>query len=115
VPRLDGAALTRLPPDAALAELAARLAAAAFVFDALMLVVGAAWAQDAWGRYWAWDPLETWAFITWVALAIVLHARSTWRLPPTTLAPMLFAVFVLAFLTFFGVPFVSTSPHKGAI
>lgn len=107
--------LSALPADAALAELAARLAAAAFVFDSLMLVVGAAWAQDAWGRYWAWDPLETWAFITWVALAIVLHARSTWRLPPRALAPMLLAVFVLAFLTFFGVPFVSTSPHKGAI
>jgi ABC-type transport system involved in cytochrome c biogenesis permease subunit len=115
LPRLNGAALTRLPLDAALAELAARLAAAAFVFDTLMLVVGAAWAQDAWGRYWAWDPLETWAFITWVALAIVLHARGTWRLPPAALAPMLFVVFVLAFLTFFGVPFVSTSPHKGAI
>jgi ABC-type transport system involved in cytochrome c biogenesis permease subunit len=50
-------------------ELAHRFAAFAFVFDTLMLIVGAVWAQDAWGRYWAWDPLESWAFASWLALA----------------------------------------------
>jgi cytochrome c-type biogenesis protein CcsB len=39
------------------------------------------WAEAAWGRYWGWDPKETWAFITWVAYAAYLHARVTigWR------------------------------------
>jgi ABC-type transport system involved in cytochrome c biogenesis permease subunit len=104
-----------LPTDARLDELAHRAAAAAFVFDTLMLIVGAAWAQDAWGRYWAWDPLETWAFLSWLALAFVLHLRATVRLPPGRLGLLLAAVFVLAFLTFFGVPFVSLAPHKGAV
>jgi hypothetical protein len=52
------------------------------VFDTLMLIVGAVWAQDAWGRYWAWDPLETWAFASWLALAAALHARATLRPAP---------------------------------
>jgi hypothetical protein len=96
-------------------DLAHRFAAFAFVFDTLMLIVGAVWAQDAWGRYWAWDPLESWAFASWVALAAALHARATLRPSPAVFGVMLLGVFVLAFLTFFGVPFISMSPHKGAV
>lgn len=96
-------------------ELAHRFAAFAFVADSLMLIVGAVWAQDAWGRWWAWDPLETWAFLSWLALAAVLHAHATWRPAPRTLAGCLAGVFALAFLTFFGVPFLSTAPHQGAL
>jgi ABC-type transport system involved in cytochrome c biogenesis permease subunit len=45
------------------------------------VIAGAIWAEAAWGRYWGWDPKETWAFITWVAYAAYLHARVTigWR------------------------------------
>ena len=45
------------------------------------VLLGAAWAYDAWGRYWGWDPKETWAFITWVVYAIYLHMRlvTGWR------------------------------------
>jgi ABC-type transport system involved in cytochrome c biogenesis permease subunit len=96
-------------------ELAYRFAAFAFVFQSLMLVAGAAWAQDAWGRYWAWDPLETWSFLTWLALVSWLHARATLRPSPAWSGVGLAAVFALAFLTFFGVPFLSTAPHKGAL
>ena len=85
------------------------------IFETLMLIVGAMWAQDAWGRYWAWDPLETWAFITWLTLAFALHMRFTLKTLPRTGAMMILAVFVLAFLTFFGVPFITTAPHKGAV
>ena len=96
-------------------DLAHRFAAGAFVCHSLMLIVGAVWAQDAWGRYWAWDPLETWAFLTWLALAAALHARITVPAASTVQALWWTGVFVLAFLTFFGVPFLSTSPHKGAV
>jgi ABC-type transport system involved in cytochrome c biogenesis permease subunit len=104
------------PAQAArLDELAHRFSAFAFVFETLMLIVGAAWAQDAWGRYWAWDPLETWAFVSWLALAAVLHARGLLRPSPQAHGLWLAGVFVLAFLTFFGVPFISMAPHKGAL
>jgi len=96
-------------------ELAHRFAAFAFVFETLMLIVGAVWAQDAWGRYWAWDPLESWAFASWLALAAVLHARATLRPSPAVHGLWLAGSFALAFLTFFGVPFISTAPHKGAV
>lgn len=104
-----------LPADRRFDELAHRFAAYAFVFDTLMLIVGAVWAQDAWGRYWAWDPLETWAFVTWVALGMALHARASVRFSPALFGACLVGVFALAFLTFFGVPFISTAPHKGAV
>jgi ABC-type transport system involved in cytochrome c biogenesis permease subunit len=105
----------RLPASERLDDLAYRCMALGFIFESLMLVAGAIWAQDAWGRYWAWDPLETWAFLTWLALGIALHARVTYRLSPRVGAVLVLAVFAVAFLTFFGVPFVSTSAHKGAV
>jgi ABC-type transport system involved in cytochrome c biogenesis permease subunit len=105
----------RLAGDAALDATAWRALQAALVFETLMLIAGAVWAQDAWGRYWAWDPLETWAFMTWLALVGALHWRASARLAPRTGAALVVAVFVLAFLTFFGVPFVSEAPHQGAI
>jgi len=111
---LSGLILARLAAQG-LEELAFRFMAIGFVFETLMLVSGAVWAQDAWGRYWAWDPLETWAFLTWLSLAAFLHARVAFRLGPRASAVMIVGVFVLAFLTFFGVPFISTAAHKGAV
>lgn len=87
----------------------------AFLFHSAMLIAGAVWAQDAWGRYWAWDPLESWAFVTWLLMAFAFHAKATFRLSHVIETAMIIGVFVLAFLTFFGVPFVSIAPHKGAV
>lgn len=104
-----------LPDDARLERLAFRFAVVGFLFETLMLIAGAIWAQDAWGRYWAWDPLETWSFTTWLALGFFIHLRATRPLAPHYAALAIVGVFALAFLTFFGMPFVSTAPHKGAI
>ncbi|MBC7952852.1 MAG: cytochrome c biogenesis protein CcsA [Rhodospirillaceae bacterium] len=114
--RLTGRALfPRLPASSALEEVGFRLVLLAFVFECMMLVAGAAWAQDAWGRYWAWDPLETWAFITWLAVALFLHIRVTFRPRPEISALAVVIIFLIAFATFFGMPFISTAPHKGMI
>ncbi len=107
--------LSRLPTDERLDDLAYRFIALALIFDALMLVAGAIWAQDAWGRYWAWDPLETWSLITWLTLAFSIHLRVTYKPNVVRGAVLIIAVFVLAFLTFFGVPFITTAPHQGAV
>lgn len=96
-------------------ELAWKFMAVAFVFHSLMLIAGAVWAQDAWGRFWAWDSLETWAFTTWLVLGLSLHARVTWKLADWIGWLMIISVFILALLTFFGVPFSSLGPHKGII
>lgn len=90
--------------------------AVAFVMHSFMLVAGAVWAYSAWGRYWAWDPLETWSLLTWLCLGITLHLRVTFRmLPAAWLRLGVVVIFVLAFLTFFGVPFLSPAPHKGVM
>ena len=109
------AKLARLPDDRRLDDLAYRFMALGIIFDTLMLIAGAIWAQDAWGRYWAWDPLETWSFLTWLIMAFALHLRVTLKPSPQRSALFVIAVFVLAFLTFFGVPFITTVPHQGAV
>ena len=70
-----------LPAATALDRLAYRLLAFGFPLWTFGLITGAIWAQEAWGRYWGWDPKETWSFITWVVFAGYLHARATsgWR------------------------------------
>jgi ABC-type transport system involved in cytochrome c biogenesis permease subunit len=107
--------LARLPSDERLDDLAYRFMALAFIFATLMIVAGAIWAQSAWGRYWAWDSIETWAFVTWLTLAFALHLRFTLKTRPQVGAAMIMAVFVLSFLTFLGVPFISNAPHKGVM
>lgn len=92
------------------------LFAMAFICHSCMLIAGAVWAHSAWGRYWDWDPLETWTLITWLAMALLLHVRVTYRqLPPAVGWISVVAIFALAFLTFFGVPFFSMAPHKGVM
>ena len=61
--------------------IAYRFLAFAFPLWTFTVAAGAIWAQYAWGRYWGWDPKETWALVTWVIYACYLHARSTagWR------------------------------------
>lgn len=88
--------------------------ALAFVFESFMLFFGAIWAQDAWGRYWAWDPLETWSFLTWLCVAFTLHFQVRFKKGKLFLW-LILGCFTLAFLTFYGVPFISTAPHQGMI
>jgi cytochrome c-type biogenesis protein CcsB len=73
--------LRRLPDSRRIDVIAYRFLAFAFPLWTFTVVAGAIWAQYAWGRYWGWDPKETWALVTWVIYACYLHARSTagWR------------------------------------
>jgi ABC-type transport system involved in cytochrome c biogenesis permease subunit len=104
-----------MPADEVVDRLAWRVMILALVFDSLMLIAGAVWAQDAWGRYWQWDALETSAFATWLALALGIHLRLTYRIPPWISGAMIIGVFVLAFTTYFGMPYLSPAAHKGMV
>ncbi len=66
-----------LPPAALLDRIAYRVIAFAFPIWTFAVIAGGIWAQEAWGRYWGWDPKETWSFVTWTIFAGYLHARST--------------------------------------
>ena len=71
----------RLPSIEQLDRLTYRTIVFGFPVWTFGVMAGAIWADQAWGRYWGWDPVETWAFITWVLYAAFLHARATagWR------------------------------------
>ena len=105
----------QMPANRVVDRLAWRLMMLALVFDSLMLIAGAVWAQDAWGSYWQWDPLETSAFLTWLFLAIGLHLRLNYRVPFWLSGLMIIGIFVMAFVTYFGAPYVSPAAHKGMI
>jgi cytochrome c-type biogenesis protein CcsB len=67
----------RVPSSQVLDLFSYKLHAFVFPLWTFTVVAGAIWARSAWGRYWGWDPKETWSFITWVGYAAYLHARIT--------------------------------------
>jgi cytochrome c-type biogenesis protein CcsB len=71
----------KLPDAQTLDRIAYRTTVFAFPVFGFGVIFGAIWAEEAWGRYWGWDPKETVSFIAWVVYAAYLHARSTagWR------------------------------------
>jgi cytochrome c-type biogenesis protein CcsB len=76
-----GRIVARLPDAQTLDRIAYRTTVFAFPVFGFGVIFGAIWAEEAWGRYWGWDPKETVSFIAWVVYAAYLHARSTagWR------------------------------------
>ncbi|MCK2199806.1 c-type cytochrome biogenesis protein CcsB [Corynebacterium callunae] len=76
-----GAVAKPLPSAKALDNLAYKSAIWTVPIFGLGVILGAIWAEAAWGRFWGWDPKETVAFITWILYAGYLHARATagWR------------------------------------
>ena len=80
-PSWSAGIMCHLPRSIVLDRLSYRSVLFGFPVWTFGVMAGAIWADHAWGRYWAWDPKETWSFITWVAYAMFLHARATagWR------------------------------------
>jgi len=83
-----------------------RAVALGFPWLTLGILTGAIWAQNAWGRYWGWDPKETWALITWLWALLVLHVRPLRRWRGRPLAVLVVVGFGLVLFTFAGVPWL---------
>ena len=109
-----GGLLSRLPGAAVLDRVAHRTAVFGFPIWTFTVMAGAIWAEAAWGRFWGWDPKETWAFIAWVVYAAYLHARTTagWRGRPAAWVNVVGLVVMIFNLTF--VNMVSTGLHSYA-
>ena len=105
---------SRLPAAEVLDRTAYRLIAFGFPIWTFAVIAGAIWAERAWGRYWGWDPKETWAFISWVLYAGYLHARSTngWRGKPAAIIALVAFASMLA--NYFGVNLWITGLHSYA-
>ena len=74
--RVSGS-LARLPDVDTLDRISFRFHAFAFPLWTFTIAAGSIWAQYAWGRFWNWDPKETWSLVTWIIYAAYLHARTT--------------------------------------
>jgi len=102
----------RLPELKQLDELSYRFVLLGFLFLGMMIVAGSIWANEAWGRYWGWDPIETWSFVGWVVYGIYLHQRLSrgWR--GTKAAWLAVGAMVIVVFALLGVPFAYRSVHS---
>ena len=103
-----------LPSAEAADELGYKAVIFGFPLLALTLILGAYWANYAWGHYWSWDPVETSALVTWLIYAIYLHVRGVlgWR---NKLSGWLLVLgFAGTLFTYFGVSFLVPGLHSYA-
>ncbi len=106
--------MAQVPSAERLQTFTSRLIAFSFPLWTFSVIAGAIWAENAWGRYWGWDPKETWALITWLVYAAYLHARSTagWRGDKASWIAILGLVTFL--INYFGVNIFVNSLHSYA-
>ena len=77
-----------------------------FLFLTIGIITGAVWANSAWGRYWGWDPKETWSLVTWFVYATLLHARMTRGWTGKRIAGLSIVGFLAVLFTYFGVNYL---------
>lgn len=104
-----------LPASYVLDEIGYRSVVLGFPMMALVIILGAVWADQAWGRYWGWDPKETASLVTWLIYGGYLHARTLrgWR--GTRSAVLLMIGFLAVLFTYFGNYFFSGLHSYGGI
>ncbi len=109
-----GAITKRLPSLKVLDDLNYQSLTYGFPLLTLGIITGAIWAEYAWGRYWNWDPKETWSLITWLLYAALLHQRLTvgWR--GRKAAIMAIVGFLAVLFTFLGVNLILPGLHTYA-
>lgn len=95
-------------------ELIYQLSMFGFLFLTVGIITGSVWANSAWGRYWGWDPKETWSLVTWLIYAALLHLRMMrgWR--GTRIAVISIIGFVAVLFTYFGVNYLPGLHSYGA-
>ncbi len=84
-----------------------------FINHAIMLVSGAIWAKNLWGRYWSWDALETWSLISFLVYALFLHTRAFlgWKMKKAAYLAVI--GFIVIAISFWGTQWFAPSPHPG--
>jgi cytochrome c-type biogenesis protein CcsB len=107
--------LDRFPENRVLDELGYQLIMLGFLFLSVGIITGAVWANSAWGRYWGWDPKETWSLITWFIYATLLHARMMRGWHGKRIAFLSMLGFAAVLFTYFGVNLLPGLHSYGAM
>jgi len=103
----NSAFLKLIPRKGILDDLNYQMVAIGFLMLTLGIITGSVWAYSAWGRYWGWDPKETWSLITWFIYAAVLHSRMVRGWTGKKIAIMSIIGFVCVLITYFGVNYLA--------
>jgi len=77
----------------------------------VMIVSGSIWAHSAWGRYWAWDPIELWSLISWLLFVVLIHARITFKLNQRVLAICTIVSALTVVFALWGVHYIYETIH----
>jgi cytochrome c-type biogenesis protein CcsB len=107
--------LSYFPAHHVLDELTYQMVMFGYLFLTIGIITGAVWANSAWGRYWGWDPKETWSLITWLIYSILLHARFMRRWQGSRIAVLSIIGFLAVLFTYFGVNLLPGLHSYGAM
>lgn len=110
-PRVKPQTAERFGSGEELDSAAYRYAGLAFTFWAVGMLTGSIWAYNAWGRYWGWDPVETWSLVTWLVFGLYLHLRRFFAWDGRKAAWLLIVSFGFAVMSLFGTAFLTGSIH----
>lgn len=80
-----------------------------FAFLSLGMLTGAVWAKSAWGHYWAWDPKETWAAITWMTYLVYIHLRLARPMREREALVILLVAFCLLQMCWYGINYLPSA------
>lgn len=101
----------RFPSQEVIDEYSYKFAGFGLIFWTINIAAGSIWAEYSWGRFWGWDPIETWSLITWLMYGLFAHLRLFWKWNGVRSAWMLTAAFILSLFTIFILPFIAQSLH----
>lgn len=107
--RNEGRLLQKFPSREIMDELMMKLILFGFVCQGLMIAAGAIWAHQLWGRYWAWDPIETWSLVCWLVYGLVVHFRLMMGWKGAKIAVMVILALITAIVYFWGIGFLPES------
>ena len=97
----------RFPEPAIMDDLIFRFIIFGFIADTVMIATGSIWAHGLWGRYWGWDPIETWSLVTWLIYGAALHLRITMGWKGRKMAWVAALSIATVIICFFGIGFIS--------
>jgi len=103
---------SQMPSLSILDDLIYKSIAVGFPLLTAGIITGAAWAHNAWGAYWSWDPKETWSLITWFIYAAFLHARFTRGWQGKKAALLSIFGFIAVLFTYLGVNLILSGLHS---
>lgn len=97
----------KVPEEKFLDEFSLRLILFGFFSESIMIGSGAIWAHGLWGRYWGWDPVETWSLISWLTYGLNLHLRLTYGWRGKKAAWLVIVSLITVIGLFFGIGYIS--------